>query len=120
MAVVAIPTSETGAIGIGQSVAKATAPAILMVDPASLVTFSRPTPPTPVLVCRYNPKTLTISGGTEWEDSESTDQRGPPNRQFKHSKARTLKMDLLIDLFFLPYGDVDWELRALQDWCTPR
>lgn len=120
MVAVSIPTSGTGAgAGAAQTAAKATAPAIIMLDPSS-APFILPKPPVPTLVCRYNPKTLTIDGGTTWEAEESASGRGVPNMQFKATKPRTLKVDLLIDLFFLPYANVDWELKALQDWCTPR
>lgn len=120
MSAVSIPTSGSSAAATaGQTAAKATAPAIIMLDPSS-ATFVSPKPPTPTLVCRYNPKSLSITGGTEWQAPESSAQRGTPSVQFKSTKARTLSVSLLIDLFFLPYGNVDWELKALQDWCTPR
>ncbi len=120
MSAVSVPTSgSTGSSGAVQTAAKATAPAILMVDPSSAL-FISPKPPMPTLVCRYNPKSLTLTGGTEWQESEGTARRNTPAIQFKNTKARTLQVDLFIDLFFLPYGNVDWELRALQDWCTPR
>lgn len=120
MTSISIPTTGSSAGSTaGQTAAKATAPAIIMVDPSS-APFILPKPPIPTLVCRYNPKSLTITGGTEWQEPESSAQRGTPSIQFKSTKARTLSVDLMIDLFFLPYGNVDWELKALQDWCTSR
>lgn len=120
MSAISIPTSgESAAAGAGQTAAKATAPAMIMLDPSSAA-FAIPKPPIPTLVCRYNPKTLTIDGGTNWEAEESSSGRGVPNVQFKSTKARTLKVDLVIDQFFLPSGNVNMELKALQDWCTPR
>ncbi|MDX1620632.1 MAG: hypothetical protein R3320_06565 [Nitriliruptorales bacterium] len=114
---VSIPTSsETGA----QTAASKTAPAMFMVDPVFLSMFPTPRPPIPVLICRYNPKTLKLSGGTEWKQAEANQQRELKREQFQARKPRTLSVTLFFDQFELPSGDLEPELKALWDWTEPR
>ena len=114
---ISIPTStEAGA----QTAAGATAKAFFMVDPAFLGLFPLPRPPVPVLVCRYNPKSLRITGGTEWRRAEANQQRELRREQFQAPKPRTLAVTLFFDQFELPTGDVEQEMKALWDWTKPR
>lgn len=114
---ISIPTSgEAGA----QTAAGATAKAFFMVDPTFTAQFPVP-PAIPVLVCRYNPKSLTISGGGEWVEAPSARQSGGnPPAQFAKQKPRTMTVQLFVDQFELPSGDVSAELKAIHDWTRPR
>lgn len=118
---VPIPTSTSSAGATGATAAtQLTAKAFFMPDPEFLISFPAP-PPVPTLVCRYNPKTLKISGGGEWKQFSSTNEGDTPPAQFSKAKPRKIEgLELLIDMFELPYGNLDWELRAIEDWCKPR
>lgn len=118
---VSIPTtSEAGT----QTAVGATAKAFFMVDPAFMTAFPIPPVPPgasatgfrPVLVCRYNPKTLRITGGTEWKQAEANQQRDLKREQFQARKPRTLSVTLFFDQFELPSGDVTLEMDALWAW----
>ncbi|WP_052668078.1 hypothetical protein [Nitriliruptor alkaliphilus] len=122
MTSVSIPTSGSGA---GSTAATAgtqvTAKAFFMPDELWLARFGLSDPPIPVLICRYNPKSLTIEGGGEWKKFKATEQVDTPPATFSNPKPRSIKgLELLFDMFELPYGNLDWELRAIEDWCKPR
>jgi hypothetical protein len=114
MALGAPPTST-------QSLETATAQAFFMVEPDYFGFFPGGVPPVPVLVCRFNPKTLKLSGGAEWKTEETNlASKGIPKAQFQKQKPRTMSLQLLIDHFELPSGDVTVEVDILWDWTKPR
>ncbi|MBW3578946.1 MAG: hypothetical protein KY462_14635 [Actinobacteria bacterium] len=121
MTVVSIPTSGSSAGAAGATAAtQTTAKAFFFPDPEFLIEFPLP-PPVPVLICRYNPKSLRISGGGEWKKFKTTEQNDRPPATFSNPKPRKIEgLELIVDMFELPYGNLDWELRAIEDWCQPR
>jgi nucleoid-associated protein YgaU len=116
-----IPTSSSSAGSAAATGAtQLTAKAFFFPDPEYLLQFPFPIPH-PVLICRYNPKSLKISGGGEWKEFKATKTEKTPPKTFSNPKARKMEgLELLVDMFELPYGNVNWELRALEDWCQPR
>lgn len=119
-----IATTSAAASGSGSGAAtgatQTTAKAFFMPDPEFMIKFPRGRPPIPTLVCRYNPTTLKIAGGGEWKKFKSTTEHDKPTAQFSNPKPRTLTVDLLVDMFELPYGNLEWELQAIEDWSEPR
>lgn len=122
MSAISIPTSTAGAAaGAGQTAAKATAPVILMVDPAWASSFGMTGFTNLKLICRMNPKDLTISGGTDWKSPPANQSdSNVPRPQFMASKPRTLSVSLFFDQFMLPSGDVSKEIEVLFTWTEPR
>ena len=110
-----IPTS-------GASVAsQATAKAFIMVDPEYLARFmGGGKPPSPVFVCRYNPKDMTVTGGATWQQPETNQEHDLGAAMFTRPKPRTIKLRVLVDQFELPSGDVSAEVDILFDWTKPR
>jgi nucleoid-associated protein YgaU len=119
----AIPIStqnSSAGAAAGTGATQATAKAFFVPDETFLAEFPLP-PPVPILVCRYNPKSLKISGGGEWKKFKSTEAAKTPPAQFTQRKPRKIEgLELLFDHFEAPYGNLEWELRAIEDWCEPR
>lgn len=106
------PAAPTGATGAFEK-------ATFEVDKAFFDTFSNTPPPVPHLACRLNPKSLSVSGGGEWKEIPSSQDREPQPAQFTRSKPRTMNVEVLVDQFAAK-GDVSAELEALADWTMPR
>ena len=97
---VPIPTSTGGAgSAAGTGATKMTAKAFLMLDEGWVADFLPLPPPTSVILFfRLNPKDLTVSGGTKWQEEESATEGDQQPMQFKKPQPRTLKFKILVDI----------------------
>lgn len=92
--------------------------AFLMLDPEFAVRYPIGKPPPPVLMCQYNPKDLTISGGTNFQEPDTNVSELLPTAYFVKPQPRTMSLKLFFDAY--PDGDVTLEMYTLWDWTQPR
>ncbi len=92
--------------------------AFLMLDPEFAVRYPIGKPPPPTLICQYNPKDLTISGGTDFREPDTNVSEKLPTSYFVKPQPRTMKLKLFFDKY--PDGDVSLEMYTLWDWTQPR
>lgn len=92
--------------------------AFLMLDPEFAVRYPIGKPPPPTLICQYNPKDLTISGGTDFKEPDTNVSEKLPTSYFVKPQPRTMKLKLFFDKY--PDGDVSLEMYTLWDWTQPR
>jgi hypothetical protein len=107
-------------LGAPTSTETITAKAFFLVEPDFMAKFPFPPVIPPMLPCRYNPKELKIAGGGEWREPETNQQRSLVPALFMKPKPRTMTLQLLIDHFELPSGDVTLEVDTFFDWSRPR
>lgn len=93
--------------------------AVFSVDKDFLKDFSNSPPVVPTLVCRLNPTSMQVSGGSEWRSEAGAQDRAPTPAQFVKTKPRSMSMQLLVDQF-VESVDVSKEVKALQDWSVKR
>lgn len=92
--------------------------AFLMLDPEFAVRYPIGKPPVPVLMCQYNPKELTISGGTNFQEPDTNVSELLPTAYFVKPQPRSMTLNLLFDKY--PDGDTSLEIYTLWDWTRPR
>lgn len=92
--------------------------AFLMLDPEFAVRYPIGRPPVPVLMCQYNPKDLTISGGTNFQEPDTNVSELLPTAYFVKPQPRSMTLNLLFDKY--PDGDASLEIYTLWDWTRPR
>jgi phage tail protein X len=92
--------------------------AFLMLDPEYAIRYPIGKPAVPMLQCQYNPKDLTISGGTNFAEPDTNVSELLPTALFVRPQPRTMKLKLLFDAY--PDGDVHVQVYTLWDWTQPR
>lgn len=90
-----------------------------VVDSDFLKDFNNSPPVVAELVCRLNPTSLQVSGGSEWKSEAGAQDKTPTPAQFVKTKPRTMSMELLVDQY-VESVDVSKEVLALQDWSVKR
>jgi nucleoid-associated protein YgaU len=107
-------------LGAPTSAETVTAKAFFMVDPVFMGMFPVPPVVPPAFPCRYNPKELKITGGSTWKEMDTNQQHELVPALFQRPNGRSMSVQLLIDQFELPSGDVTYEVDILFDWTKPR
>jgi hypothetical protein len=72
-----------------------------------------------VLICRFNPKELTVSKSGRWHAGPQQAATDAPEPDYVSPEARSLSMELFFDDWEALAGDVSGQVEQLLAWTSP-